>query len=195
MARTDIRPRVSDECYVHGTAFICGDVEIGRDSSVWPYAVVRGDEESIRIGERTSVQDCVVVHADTGLMTRIGNDVTIGHSAVVHGCVIEDQCIIGIHSSILNGCVVGRGSIVGAGAVLTPGTKVPPNSMVLGVPGKVVKSDPSYGAMALENARIYVELSKMHGEGRFKFYSPSGPSLMAQAIPKGAAGNVIKDDT
>ncbi|MCU0799613.1 MAG: gamma carbonic anhydrase family protein [Candidatus Thermoplasmatota archaeon] len=167
MTRAGIEPRISSDCYVHGSAFICGDVEVGRDSSIWPNAVIRGDEESIRVGQRTSVQDCVVVHADTGFVTSIGNDVTIGHSAVVHGCVIEDLCIIGIHSTVLNGCVVGRGSIVGAGAVLTPGTKVPPNSMVLGVPGKVVRSDPSYEVMARENARIYVELSKLHMEGRF----------------------------
>lgn len=170
MTRTGMMPRISSDCYVHRSAFICGDVEVGQDSSIWPNAVIRGDEESIRIGERTSVQDCVVIHADTGFITSIGNDVTIGHSAVVHGCVIEDMCIIGIHSTILNGCVVGRGSIVGAGAVLTPGTKVPPNSMVLGIPGKVVKNDPSYEVMASENARIYVGLSKLHLKGSFPSY-------------------------
>jgi carbonic anhydrase/acetyltransferase-like protein (isoleucine patch superfamily) len=129
---------------VHPTAFIddsaqvIGDVEVGEESSVWMCAVVRGDVHWIRIGRRSNVQDGTVVHAMTGTHpTAIGSEVTIGHAAVIHGCTIEDQCLIGMDAIVLNGAHVGSQSIVAAGALLTENMKVPPRSLVMGSPGKV----------------------------------------------------------
>ena len=129
---------------MHPTAFIddsaqvIGDVEIGEQSSVWMCVVIRGDVNRIRIGSRSNVQDGTIVHVmkDTHA-TLVGNDVTIGHAAVVHGCTIEDRCLIGMGAILLNGVTVGSGSIVAAGTLLTEGTQVPPRSLVMGSPGKV----------------------------------------------------------
>jgi len=129
---------------VHPTAFIddsaqvIGDVEIGDESSVWMCVVIRGDVNRVRIGSRSNVQDGTIVHVmkDTHA-TLIGNDVTIGHAAVVHGCTIEDRCLIGMGAILLNGVMVGSGSIVAAGTLLPEGTQVPPRSLVMGSPGKV----------------------------------------------------------
>jgi carbonic anhydrase/acetyltransferase-like protein (isoleucine patch superfamily) len=146
--------------YIHPTALLIGNVEIGDDCSFWPYSVTRGDEDRIEIGNRTNVQDGVIIHVDKGYPVKVGDNVTIGHGAVIHGCEIAENCIIGIRSVILNGSKIGKGSIIAAGAVITPGTIIPPYSMVLGIPGKVKKTDPEIEDMALENARVYVDLGK-----------------------------------
>lgn len=156
------KPVIPGSVFVSPEAYINGDVVMGEECSVWPFASVRGDEDIIRIGDRTNIQDGAVIHVDSGFPTGIGEDVTIGHGAIVHGAKVGDRCIIGIRSTVLNGSVIGEGSIVGAGAVVTPGTEIPPNSMVLGIPAKVKKIDPSFTEMALENARIYVELSRTY---------------------------------
>jgi carbonic anhydrase/acetyltransferase-like protein (isoleucine patch superfamily) len=129
---------------VHPTAFVdvsaqvIGDVEIGEESSVWMCAVIRGDVHWIKVGKRTSIQDGTIVHAMTGTHpTRIGDNVTIGHAAVIHGCTVEDQCLIGMGAILLNGSHVGAGSIVAAGTLLVEGQEVPPRSLVMGSPGKV----------------------------------------------------------
>jgi carbonic anhydrase/acetyltransferase-like protein (isoleucine patch superfamily) len=131
-------PRVHPTAYIDQSAQVIGDVEIGDESSVWMCVVVRGDVHRIRIGRRSNVQDGSVVHAmkDTH-PTSIGDNVTIGHAAVVHGCTIEDQCLIGMGAILLNGVHVGAHSIVAAGSVVTENTKVPPRSLVMGSPGKV----------------------------------------------------------
>jgi len=163
--------KIGEDCYIHPTAVIMGMVEMKRDCSIWPFAVVRGDEEPIHIGNRTNVQDGVIIHTDEGFPAVIGNEVTIGHGAVVHGCEIGDRCIIGIRSVLLNGSKIGRGSIIGAGAVVTPGTEIPPHSMVVGIPGKVKRTDPSFEESAVENSDIYVELARKHREGRVASHS------------------------
>jgi gamma-carbonic anhydrase len=129
---------------VHPTAFIddsaqvIGDVEIGEESSVWMAVVLRGDVHAIRVGRRTNIQDGTVVHVRNGTHpTTIGSSVTIGHGAIVHGCTIEDQCLIGMGAILLDGAHVGAGSIVAAGTLLAEGTKVPAKSLVMGSPGKV----------------------------------------------------------
>ena len=129
---------------MHPTAFIddsaqvIGDVEIGEESSVWMTVVLRGDVHWIRVGRRTNIQDGTVVHVMNGTHpTTIGNNVTIGHGAMVHGCTIEDQCLVGIGAILLNGAHVGTGSIVAAGTLVVEGMKVPPKSLVMGSPGKV----------------------------------------------------------
>lgn len=131
-------PRVHPSAFIDDSAQVIGDVEIGEDSSVWMCVVIRGDVNRIRIGRRSNVQDGTIVHVmkDTH-PTVIGDDVTIGHAAVVHGCTIEDRCLIGMGAILLNGVTVGTGSIVAAGTLLPEGMQVPPRSLVMGAPGKV----------------------------------------------------------
>jgi len=131
-------PRVHPTAFIDASAQVIGDVEIGEESSVWMCAVIRGDVHWIRVGRRTSIQDGTVVHAMTGTHpTSIGDNVTIGHGAIVHGCTIENLCLIGMGAILLNGARVGAGSIVAAGTLLTENMKVPPKSLVMGSPGKV----------------------------------------------------------
>jgi len=131
-------PRVHPSAFIDDSAQVIGDVEIGEESSVWMAVVVRGDVNAIRIGRRTNVQDGTVVHVmiDTH-PTTIGDNVTIGHAAVVHGCTIEDQCLVGMGAILLNGAHIGTQSIVAAGALITEGMKVPAKSLVMGSPAKV----------------------------------------------------------
>ena len=131
-------PRVHPTAFIDDSAQVIGDVEIGEESSVWMCVVMRGDVNRIRIGRRSNVQDSTVVHVmkDTH-PTIIGDDVTIGHGAIVHGCTIEDRCLIGMGAILLNGVTVGTGSIVAAGTLLPEGMQVPPHSLVMGSPGKV----------------------------------------------------------
>ena len=131
-------PRVHPTSFVDDSAQVIGDVEIGEESSVWMCVVIRGDVHRIRIGRRSNVQDGTIVHVmkDTH-PTTIGDNVTIGHAAVVHGCTIEDRCLIGMGAILLNGVTIGTGSIVAAGTLLPEGTQVPPRSLVMGSPGKV----------------------------------------------------------
>src|SRR3954452_13049730 len=131
-------PRVHPSAFIDHSAQVIGDVEIGEESSVWMCVVIRGDVNRIRIGRRSNLQDGTIVHVmkDTH-PTIIGDDVTVGHAAVVHGCTIEDQCLIGMGAILLNGVRVGTGSIVAAGALLPAGGGVSPRSLVMGSPGKV----------------------------------------------------------
>jgi gamma-carbonic anhydrase len=131
-------PRVHPTAYIDDSAQIIGDVDIGAESSVWMGVVIRGDVNRIQIGRRSNVQDGTVVHVmkDTH-ETEIGNDVTIGHAAIVHGCTIEDRCLIGMGAILLNGARIGTGSIVAAGSLVVEGMTVPPGSLVMGSPAKV----------------------------------------------------------
>ena len=131
-------PRVPASVFIDVSAQVIGDVEIGDESSVWMCAVVRGDVNWIKIGKRSNVQDGTVIHVMTKTHpTTIGDSVTIGHGAIVHGCTIEDRCLIGMGAILLNGAHVGTGSIVAAGTLLVEGAKIPPRSLVMGSPGKV----------------------------------------------------------
>ena len=134
-------PRVHPTAYIDSSAQVIGDVEIGEESSVWMAVVIRGDVNRIRIGQRSNVQDGTVVHVmkDTHATT-IGDDVTIGHAAVIHGCTIEDRCLIGMGTILLNGARIGEGSIVAAGTLVVEGMVVPPRSLVMGSPGKVKRA-------------------------------------------------------
>jgi carbonic anhydrase/acetyltransferase-like protein (isoleucine patch superfamily) len=133
-----VYPTVHPSAFVDASAQVIGDVLLGAESSVWMNVVVRGDVNYVRVGARTNIQDLTLVHVmrDTH-PTMIGDDVTVGHSAVVHGCTIEDRCLIGMGAMLLNGCRIGTGSIVAAGALIPEGCVVPPGSMVMGLPGKV----------------------------------------------------------
>ncbi len=133
-----ITPTIDPTAYVDIAAQVLGDVHIGAESSVWMNVVIRGDVHSIRIGRRTNVQDLTMVHVMRETHpTVIGDEVTIGHSAIVHGCTIEDRVLVGMGAVLLNGVHVGAESIIAAGTLLTEGTSVPPRSMVMGRPGKV----------------------------------------------------------
>jgi carbonic anhydrase/acetyltransferase-like protein (isoleucine patch superfamily) len=133
-----ITPTIPASCYVDVSAQVIGDVVLGEHSSIWMNAVVRGDVHSIRIGANSNVQDCAVLHGQRNMYSvTLGEFVTVGHNATVHGCVVEDACLIGIGAVILNGCRIGEGSIIAAGAVLPEKTIIPPRSLVAGVPGKV----------------------------------------------------------
>lgn len=159
-------PSCHDSVFVAEGAMVIGDVEIGADSSVWYHTVIRGDIRRIRIGQRTNVQDHSTLHVTRRDPLDVGNEVTIGHGAVVHGCTVEDLCLIGIGAVVLDGAVIGRGSVIGAGAVVPPGTAVPPHSLVLGVPGKVVRN---LGPGSVDGNRVtagnYVELARAYRKG------------------------------
>lgn len=134
----DTAPRLAASAFVAPGAVVAGDVEIGERSSVWFGTVVRGDVNHVRIGARTNIQDQSVVHVTGGKHpTVIGDDVTVGHRAVLHGCRIEDRCLVGIGAIVLDGAVVGPDAMVGAGALVPPGMVVPPGKLVLGAPARV----------------------------------------------------------
>ncbi|HEX6972836.1 MAG TPA: gamma carbonic anhydrase family protein, partial [Vicinamibacterales bacterium] len=154
-----IRPRVHASAFVDQSAQVIGDVEIGEESSVWMNVVMRGDVHWIRMGRRSNVQDGTIVHVMNGTHpTTIGDDVTIGHAAIVHGCTLHDRVLIGMGAIVLNGAEVGEDSIVAAGTLLPEGMKVPPRSLVMGSPGKVRRAlTDADVASILEFARRYVE--------------------------------------
>jgi carbonic anhydrase/acetyltransferase-like protein (isoleucine patch superfamily) len=129
-------PQVAPSAYVDPAATVIGAVTIGARSSVWPATSLRGDLEPITVGEETNIQDASVVHTDTGFPAVIGNRVSVGHGAVIHGCVIEDDCLIGIGAIILTGARVGRGAVVAAGALVPEGMQVPADTVVMGSPAK-----------------------------------------------------------
>jgi len=133
-------PVIPDTAYVAEQATIIGDVTLGEYASIWPGCVVRGDINSIEIGDRTNVQDGTIVHLADDYGVRIGNEVTIGHAAIIHACRIEDECLIGMGSTIMDGAVIGKNSIIGAGSLVTASTEVPPGSLVIGSPAQIART-------------------------------------------------------
>ena len=146
-------------------AQVFGDVELGEDVSIWHGAVIRGDTDSITIGNKSNVQDNCVVHCTKEFPVKIGDNVSVGHGAVVHGCTLEDNVLIGMNATVLNGAHIGKNSIVGAGAVVSEGKEFEEGSLILGVPAKKVKDLTSEQiAHIQENADNYVKLSKQYKE-------------------------------
>lgn len=166
-----MKPEIHRSSFIAETAVIIGDVIIGKNCGVFPNAVIRGDENSITIGDGSNVQDCCVIHTDKERIVKIGRNVSIGHGAIIHGAVIEDDCLIGMNVTVMDGARIGRGSIIGANALITTDMKVPRNSLVLGVPGKIVKQDEKFAEMARLNAEAYRRLSKEHLEGKHPVYN------------------------
>ncbi|NVJ52620.1 MAG: gamma carbonic anhydrase family protein [Campylobacteraceae bacterium] len=132
-------PKIAPTAWVAPSADVIGKVEIGENSSVWFGCVLRGDINNIKIGNNTNVQDLSMIHMDTDSETILGDNVTIGHKVMLHGCTIEDNCLIGMSATILDHAVIGEGSIVGANSLVTSGKKFPPKSLIMGSPAKVVK--------------------------------------------------------
>ena len=157
-------PVIPESCYVDVSAQVIGDVVLGEHASVWMNAVVRGDVNSIRIGSHTNIQDCAVLHGMRYVYPVIvGDYVTIGHNATVHGCVIEDTCLIGMGAVILNNAHIGEGSIIAAGALIPEHAKIPPRSLVAGVPGKVRRELTSDDRdEILKYARNYLDYTKIY---------------------------------
>ncbi|MDN5309371.1 MAG: hypothetical protein PWP14_765 [Methanolobus sp.] len=156
-------PLIAQTAFIAESAEIIGDVQIGEFSSVWFNAVVRGDMGSITIGKGTSIQDNVVIHTDPSLQVEIKDNVTIGHGAVLHGCRIGNNVLVGMNSTVLNGAVIGDHSIIGANAVISPGKVFPEGSLILGIPGKLERQVTDREKEHIkENAASYVELSQSY---------------------------------
>ncbi|MFF8429994.1 MULTISPECIES: gamma carbonic anhydrase family protein [unclassified Streptomyces] len=156
-------PRLDAEVFVAPTASVIGDVTLRTGASVWYGAVLRGDVERITVGAQANVQDNVTLHADPGFPVSVGERVSIGHNAVVHGATVEDDCLIGMGATVLNGAVIGAGSLVAAQALVPQGMVVPPGSLVAGVPAKVRRelSEEERQGVTL-NGTMYAELAKAH---------------------------------
>lgn len=163
--------------FIHPTAVIIGDVSIGKCASIWPCAVLRGDFNSIRIGEYTSIQDNCVIHPTPINPVRVGNYVTVGHGAVLHGCRIEDEVLVGMNSTVLDGAIVGMGSIIGANSLIRENTVVPPNSLVVGVPARIMEGKGS-PELNRQNALLYFELARKYIKGEKKMSPEEFISLM-----------------
>jgi carbonic anhydrase/acetyltransferase-like protein (isoleucine patch superfamily) len=146
-------------------AVVLGDVTIGAESSVWFNAVIRGDTEAVRIGRQTNVQDGCILHADPGLPCTLGDRVTLGHGAIVHGASIEDEVLIGMGAIVLNGARIGKGSIVAAGALVPEGAEIPPHSVVMGAPAKVKRETTAEDRERIRHAaEHYVQEAKLYRE-------------------------------
>lgn len=165
----NIKPKIGKAVFVAPTAVVIGDVEIGDDASIWFGTVVRGDVNSIRIGKGTNIQDNSVVHVNNEHSPKpskifIGNDVTIGHQVILHGCSIEDECLIGMGSLLMDGVVIEKNSVIGAGSLVTMDTVIPSGYLAMGRPAKVIrKLNEQELALLLESAEHYQRLAKTYG--------------------------------
>ena len=155
-------PIIPDSCYISESVDIIGDVTLGENVSLWFGTVIRGDMHHITIGARSNIQDNSVIHVTTDISpTRIRDEVTVGHNAIIHGATIEDRCLIGMGSIIMDDVVVGEGSIVGAGAVVPPNMIIPPRSLVVGLPAKIVRQTTDEELeMIIERAQHYIDFSQ-----------------------------------
>ena len=162
------RPTIHPTAFVHPASHVIGDVTLGARVCVWPTAVLRGDSDAITIGEDSNVQDGTVMHVDPGVPCTVGARVAIGHRAIVHGATVQSDCLIGMGAILLNRVVVGSGSIVGAGAVCREGMEIPPNSLVVGVPAKVIRETTAEDrARIAHTVEAYLALQVEHRDGRF----------------------------
>ena len=161
-----VEPDVADDAWVAPSAVVLGNIIMHAESSVWFGAVLRGDNEPITIGARSNVQDNAVLHTDPGCPLNIGEGVTIGHQAMLHGCTVGDNTLIGIGATLLNNVTIGKNCIIGAHALLTEGKVIPDNSLVMGAPGKVVRTlGDEQVAMLRLNADVYVNNAKRFAKG------------------------------
>jgi carbonic anhydrase/acetyltransferase-like protein (isoleucine patch superfamily) len=158
-----LEPSVHPDAFVHESADVIGRVVLGARASVWPRAVIRGDTDIITVGEESNIQDGAVLHADKGVPCTLGDRVTIGHLACIHGCTIENEVLVGIGAIVMNRAQIGTGSLIGAGALISEGVQIPPGSLVLGVPGRVVRNTtPEERASLVASAAHYSELVALY---------------------------------
>ena len=158
-------------------AKVLGEVSIGRDSSIWYNSVVRGDLAPVSIGAETNVQDLSVLHVDEEFPCKVGSRVGVGHRAILHGCTVEDECLIGMGAVLLNGVHVGTGSVVGAGALLPEGMQVPPGSVVLGIPARVVREvDDELRDRIRITWQHYIDQARSHRADHVKMHANSRPT-------------------
>ncbi len=161
-----MRPTIDAAAFVHPGAIVLGDVTLGGRVSVWPTAVIRGDTGRVVVGDESNVQDGSIIHVDHGFPATLGRRVAVGHRAIVHGATVDDDCLIAMGAILLNGVSIGAGSIVGAGAVCREGMVVPPNSLVLGVPGRIVRETTSAERDRIaRTVQSYLELQQAHRRG------------------------------
>jgi carbonic anhydrase/acetyltransferase-like protein (isoleucine patch superfamily) len=161
---------IDPTAFIADNAVVVGDVTIERESSVWFGAVIRGDSEKIRIGRGTNVQDGCILHADPGWPCVLGNHVTLGHGAIVHGAVIEDDCLIGMRAVVMNGAKIGRGSIIGVGSIVTEGTEIPPGSVTIGQPARIHRQTTDRDRERISHAADhYVTSAKIYREARHNY--------------------------
>jgi carbonic anhydrase/acetyltransferase-like protein (isoleucine patch superfamily) len=155
-------PIIPGSCYISESVDLIGDVTLGENVSLWFGTIVRGDMHFITIGNRSNIQDNSVIHVTTDVSpTRIGDEVTVGHNAIIHGATIEDRCLIGMGAIIMDDVVIGEGSIVGAGAVVPPNMIIPPRSLVVGLPAKIVRQTTDKELeMIIERAQHYIDFSQ-----------------------------------
>lgn len=165
-----MKPKVSKNCFISQDASIIGNVEIEEGVNIWPHVSIRADLNKITIKKGANVQDCCVIHVTKEHETIIGENVSVGHGAVVHGAIIGKNTIIGMNATVLDGAKIGEGCIIGANALVKNRMVVPANSLVVGVPGKVVKQDEKLVETTLKNARIYHQLAQEHGSGKHEKY-------------------------
>ncbi len=161
-------PDIGADVFIHDTAVVIGRVHLGDRASVWPTAVIRGDVEEISVGCDTNVQDGAVLHADPGMPCTVGDRVTIGHRATVHGCTVGDECLIGIGATVLNGARIGSQSIIGAHALVPEGMEIPSGVLVVGVPAKVRRelTDEERAGLAAQAARYVANAARHAKEAR-----------------------------
>ena len=156
-------PRDEGAVFVAANATVLGDVTLGRGVNIWYGAVLRADEGALILGENSNVQDNAVLHCDPGGQVVLGKNVTVGHSAIVHGCTVGDNSLIGMHATILNHAVVGKNCIIGAGALVPEGMVIPDGSVAVGVPAKIIKQvTPAQAEASVRNAAHYVEHGRLH---------------------------------
>ena len=161
-------PRIDPTAFLAPTAVVLGDVTLGPRASVWYTSVLRGDMAPITVGADSNIQDGSVVHVDEGVPCRVGERVGVGHRVILHGCTVEDDSLIGMGSVLLNHVTIGRGSVVAAGAVIPEGMQVPPGSLVMGVPGRIVRPvDAGLSERIVETWKHYVEQARAHRAGRY----------------------------
>ncbi|QDV32595.1 gamma carbonic anhydrase family protein [Tautonia plasticadhaerens] len=178
---------IDPSAFIAPGAVVLGDVALGPGASVWYNSVVRGDAERIEIGEGSNIQDLSMLHADPGVPCVVGRRVTVGHRAILHGCTVEDDCLIGMGAILLNGVTIGAGSVVGAGALLTEGTEVPPGSLVLGMPEKVVRPVGESMRARIDHAwRHYVEEARRHRSGEVPPHPPTPPPDAGESVRSNA---------
>jgi carbonic anhydrase/acetyltransferase-like protein (isoleucine patch superfamily) len=162
--------RATPNVFIHESAYLYGRIQIGEHSSIWPNVVARAEVNEIRIGAHTNIQDFVMIHVGYDHDTIVGDYCSITHHCTLHGCTIEDNCLIGINATIADGCVIGENSIIGAHTYLKEGTIVPPNSLVVGMPGKVIRTQNSFVANRI-NAFAYTRNAQAYREGNFELWA------------------------